>query len=464
MDLNLIWTEFLSGLEVNMSDVAFNTWIEPLEPIKLISSELIISAPNGFTKKMIESKYLNDMIGILSIILKKDATIKIILPTDNTYKQYQVRTKPGGQQYFADLTENNNGKKPIDVEKIKMEQMLNPKYTFDTFVKGKSNEFALSAALAVSKNPASAYNPLFIYGGPGLGKTHLMQACAHEIIDHNPEAKVVYLSSEKFVNELISSIGDRSNKKNSAFRNKYRNIDVLLIDDIQFIAGKTGTQEEFFHTFNDLYAQNKQIIISSDKPPKEIKDLEERLISRFEWGLMADIQLPDYETRVAILQAKLNMENANISRDILEYIAMNVKSNIRELEGALMTVIAHSKLLNEPNIDLERAKIALRKVIAENEKRPITLDLIQEIVADQYHITVSDLSSKNRSKQIAYPRQIAMYLCRNLTDSSLIAIANSFNRDHTTIMHGVDKISKDISNDENFEKEINELIDLIKNE
>lgn len=462
MDINIIWSELLSVLEVSMSDVAFNTWIEPLEPIKLTGSELIISAPNGFTKKMIESKYETEIIEILSFILKKDATLKIILPTDKTYNQYQVKTKPGGQQYFADVADNNGAPKK-DVEKIKADQMLNPKYTFDSFVKGKSNEFALSAALAVSKNPATAYNPLFIYGGPGLGKTHLMQACAHEILDNNPDAKVVYLSSEKFTNELISSIGDKSTKKNSAFRNKYRNIDVLLIDDIQFIAGKTGTQVEFFHTFNDLYAQNKQIILSSDKPPKEIETLEERLVSRFEWGLMADIQMPDYETRVAILQAKLNMENTHVSMDILEYIAMNIKSNIRELEGALMTVIAHSKLLNEPNIDLERAKIALKKVISENEKRPITLDLIKEIVAEQYNISISDLSSKNRSKQIAYPRQIAMYLCRQLTDLSLIKIANSFERDHSTIMHGVDKISNDISNDVAFKEEISELVSLIKN-
>ena len=462
MNLEIIWSELLSVLEVNMSDVAFNTWIETLEPIKLNSNELIISAPNAFTKKMIESKYIDDIKEILSFMLKKDSIVKIILPTDLTYKQYQVVTQPGGQQYIADINDNSDEKRK-DLDRIKSEQMLNPKYTFDTFVKGKSNEFAMSAAMAVSKNPANAYNPLFIYGGPGLGKTHLMQACAHAILDNNPDAKVVYLSSEKFTNELISSIGDRSTKKNSAFRNKYRNIDVLLIDDIQFIAGKSGTQIEFFHTFNDLYGQNKQIIISSDKPPKEIETLEERLVSRFEWGLMADIQMPDYETRVAILQAKLKMENSNISMDILEYIAMNIQSNIRELEGALMTVIAYSKLLNEPNIDLENAKLALEKVIAEKEQRIITLDLIQEIVAQQYNISITDMSSKNRSKQIAYPRQIAMYLCRQLTDLSLIKIANSFERDHSTVMHGVDKISKDMTSDDSFKDEINELISIIKN-
>ena len=461
MDLNVLWSELLSVLEVNMDTVAFDTWIMALKPIKLTSSELILSAPNGFTKKMIEKRYIDDIVEILNFILKTESSIKIILPTDSNYKQYQVKVKPGGQQYFSESTQEVKATKE-DIEKLKAEQMLNPKYTFESFVKGKSNEFALSASMAVAKNPATAYNPLFIYGGPGLGKTHLMQALAHEIMDNYPQLKVMYISSEKFTNELISSIGDKSSKKNSQFRNKYRNIDVLLIDDIQFIAGKVGTQLEFFHTFNDLYAQNKQIIMSSDKPPKEIETLEERLVSRFEWGLMADIQMPDYETRVAILKAKLKLENAVISDEILEYIAMNIKSNIRELEGALMTVLAHAQLLDSREIDLDRAKIALNKVIEENEKRPITLDSIQEVVCEKYNLEMKDMSSKTRAKQIAYPRQIAMYLCRQLTDLSLIKIADSFNRDHSTIMHGVDKITKDIDEDLDFADEINSLIQIIK--
>lgn len=462
MDLNTLWSELLSVLEVNMDTVVFETWIMALKPIKLTSSELVLSAPNGFTKKMIEKRYLDDIVEILSFILKTEASIKIVLPTDSNYKQYQVKVQPGGQQYFYDNKQEVSTNKE-DIEKLKIEQMLNPKYTFESFVKGKSNEFALSAAMAVAKNPATAYNPLFIYGGPGLGKTHLMQALAHEIMDNYPEMKVMYISSEKFTNELISSIGDKSSKKNSQFRDKYRNIDVLLIDDIQFIAGKVGTQLEFFHTFNDLYAQNKQIILSSDKPPKEIETLEERLVSRFEWGLMADIQMPDYETRVAILKAKLNMEHAYVSDDILEYIAMNVKSNIRELEGALMTVLAHAQLL-EGDIDLDRAKLALNKVIEESEKKLITLDYIQEVVCAKYNLEIKDMSSKTRARQIAYPRQIAMYLCRQLTDLSLIVIAESFNRDHSTIMHGVDKITKDISEDISFAEEINSLVQAIKGE
>ena len=462
MDLNTLWSELLSVLEVNMDAVVFETWIMALKPIKLTSSELVLSAPNGFTKKMIEKRYLDDIVEILSFIMKTEASIKIVLPTDSNYSQYQVKVQPGGQQYFYDNKQEVSTTKE-DIEKLKIEQMLNPKYTFESFVKGKSNEFALSAAMAVAKNPATAYNPLFIYGGPGLGKTHLMQALAHEIMDNYPEMKVMYISSEKFTNELISSIGDKSSKKNIQFRDKYRNIDVLLIDDIQFIAGKVGTQLEFFHTFNDLYAQNKQIILSSDKPPKEIETLEERLVSRFEWGLMADIQMPDYETRVAILKAKLNMEHAYVSDDILEYIAMNVKSNIRELEGALMTVLAHAQLL-EGEIDLDRAKLALNKVIEESEKKPVTLEYIQEVVCEKYNLEMKDMSSKTRARQIAYPRQIAMYLCRQLTDLSLIMIAESFNRDHSTIMHGVDKITKDISEDMSFAEEINSLVQTIKGE
>lgn len=462
MDLNTLWSELLSVLEVNMDTVVFETWIMALKPIKLTSSELILSAPNGFTKKMIEKRYLNDIVEILSFILKSEASIKIVLPTDSNYKQYQVKVQPGGQQYFYDNKQEVSTTKE-DIEKLKIEQMLNPKYTFESFVKGKSNEFALSAAMAVAKNPATAYNPLFIYGGPGLGKTHLMQALAHEIMDNNPELKVMYISSEKFTNELISSIGDKSSKKNSQFRNKYRNIDVLLIDDIQFIAGKVGTQLEFFHTFNDLYAQNKQIILSSDKPPKEIETLEERLVSRFEWGLMADIQMPDYETRVAILKAKLKTEHSYVSDDILEYIAMNIKSNIRELEGALMTVLAHSQLLNG-NIDLDHAKFALKRVIEESEKEPITLESIQKTVCEKYNLELKDMSSKNRARQIAYPRQIAMYLCRQLTDLSLVIIGDSFNRDHSTIMHGVDKITTDITNDPYLAEDINNLIEIIKGE
>lgn len=464
-DINEIWEEVLSMLEIELTYTQFNTWISPLKPLQLTEDELLLYAPNSYIKKMINKKYIQDIDHHMEFLLNTKFKIKIVDPSDQNFEDFQIekKTQADGQQYFdihdkESLKVREDPKKRVDSNN----QILNPKYTFDTFVKGKSNELALAASRAVAEHPATQYNPLFIWGGAGLGKTHLMQAIAHEILKNDPTMKVSYISSEKFTNELIASIGNKSASKNQEFREKYRRIDVLLIDDIQFIAGKTGTQEEFFHTFNDLYTQNKQIIISSDRPPKEIKTLEERLISRFEWGLMTDIQMPDYETRVAILQAKLNQERREMPMEVLEYIAMNVKSNIRELEGALLTVLAYSSLMQNRIIDINLAKEALKKVIQEKERKPVTLELIQEIVATNYHLQVEDFGSKSRAKQIAYPRQIAMYLCRQLTDLSLMKIANSFNRDHSTIMHGIDKITQDMKKDEDLAKEIQQIIQDIK--
>lgn len=467
-DLQEIWSEVLNMMEIELTTVQFNTWMAPLQPLQMTEEELILYAPNNFIKKMIVSKYIDNISHALEFLLSKKLKITITEPGDQTIEDLNIekKTDSNGQQYF-DINEEKPKQETKEKSKNKYDtnnQLLNPKYTFDTFVKGKSNELALAASRAVAENPATQYNPLFIWGGAGLGKTHLMQAIAHEILKNDPNMKVSYISSEKFTNELIASIGNKSTTKNIEFRDKYRRIDVLLIDDIQFIAGKTGTQEEFFHTFNDLYTQNKQIIISSDRPPKEIKTLEERLISRFEWGLMTDIQMPDYETRVAILQAKLNQERKEMPMEVLEYIAMNIKSNIRELEGALLTVLAYSSLMQNKHIDINLAKEALKKVIAEKERKPVTLELIQEIVAVNYHLETADFSSKSRAKQIAYPRQIAMYLCRQLTDLSLMKIANSFNRDHSTIMHGIDKITSDMTKDESLKKEIQDLITEIKNQ
>ncbi|MDO5648983.1 MAG: chromosomal replication initiator protein DnaA [Gallicola sp.] len=467
-DLQEIWSEVLNMMEIELTTVQFNTWMAPLKPLQMTEDELVLYAPNNFIKKMIVSKYIDNISYALEFLLSKKLKITITEPGDQAIEDLNIekKTDSNGQQYF-DINEEKQKQDTKEKSRNKYDtnnQLLNPKYTFDTFVKGKSNELALAASRAVAENPATQYNPLFIWGGAGLGKTHLMQAIAHEILKNDPNMKVSYISSEKFTNELIASIGNKSTTKNIEFRDKYRRIDVLLIDDIQFIAGKTGTQEEFFHTFNDLYTQNKQIIISSDRPPKEIKTLEERLISRFEWGLMTDIQMPDYETRVAILQAKLNQERKEMPMEVLEYIAMNIKSNIRELEGALLTVLAYSSLMKNKNIDINLAKDALKKVIAEKERKPVTLELIQEIVAVNYHLETTDLSSKSRAKQIAYPRQIAMYLCRQLTDLSLMKIANSFNRDHSTIMHGIDKITSDMGKDESLKKEIQDLITEIKNQ
>ncbi len=313
---------------------------------------------------------------------------------------------------------------------------------------------AHAAALAVAESPAKAYNPLFLYGGVGLGKTHLMHSIGHYILSQNPNAKVLYASSEKFTNELINSIKD---DKNQAFRNKYRNIDVLLIDDIQFIAGKERTEEEFFHTFNTLYEDNKQIIISSDRPPKEIKTLEDRLRSRFEWGLIADIQPPDLETRIAILRKKAEIEKLVVPNDVILFIAKSIVSNIRELEGALNRIIAYSTLANK-EITIDLASEALKDLMSADKPKTITTELIQEVVASYYNLKPEDLRSPKRTRNIAYPRQIAMYLCRKLTDLSLPKIGEKFGgRDHTTVIHGYEKIENEILEDFELKQTIEDL-------
>lgn len=333
-------------------------------------------------------------------------------------------------------------------------EYVKSKYTFDSFVIGNSNRFAHAASLAVAESPAKAYNPLFIYGGVGLGKTHLMHAIGHYILQNNPNAKVVYVSSEKFTNELINAIKD---DKNEEFRTKYRSVDVLLIDDIQFIAGKERTQEEFFHTFNTLHEANKQIILSSDRPPKEIPTLEDRLRSRFEWGLIADIQAPDFETRMAILKKKADVEKLNVPNEVMVYIATKIKSNIRELEGALIRIIAYSSLTNrEVTVDL--ATEALKDIISNKQNKSITIDLIQDVVATYFNLRVEDLKSQRRTRNVAYPRQIAMYLSRKLTDMSLPKIGEEFGgRDHTTVIHAYEKISESLNKDESLEHTINDI-------
>ena len=326
--------------------------------------------------------------------------------------------------------------------------ILKPRYTFDTFVVGANNALAHAASLAVAESPGEIYNPLFIYGGVGLGKTHLMHSIAHFILKNNPKAKILYVTSEKFTNELIDAIRNKNNISTTEFREKYRNNDVLLIDDIQFIIGKESTQEEFFHTFNALHEAKKQIIISSDKPPKEIETLEERLRSRFEWGLTVDIQSPDYETRMAILRKKEELEGYNIDNEVIKYIATHIKSNIRELEGALTKIVALSKL-NKKEITLELAEEALKDLISPNAVREITPELIINVVADHYKIQPSDITSSKRNKEVVYPRQIVMYLCRHMTNTSLQAIGKELGgKDHTTIIHGADKITAELVDNE----------------
>ena len=433
------WEKAMNIIKGELTEVSFNTWIKSINPISLENNLLKLAVPNDFTKGILESRYKNLIVNALKLLTSKKYNIDFIVTTD---------------EKIEETKKNQNNNKPNIVVNDKMSTMLNPKYTFDSFVIGNSNRFAHAASLAVAEAPAKAYNPLFIYGGVGLGKTHLMHAIGHYISDNNPKSQVVYVSSEKFTNELINSIKD---DKNVEFRNKYRNIDILLVDDIQFIAGKERTQEEFFHTFNALYEANKQIIISSDRPPKEIPTLEDRLRSRFEWGLIADIQAPDFETRMAILKKKADVEKLNIPNEVMVYIATKIKSNIRELEGALIRIVAFSSLTNK-EISVDLASEALKDIISSKQTKQVTIDIIQEVVANYYNLKVEDFKSSRRTRNIAFPRQIAMYLSRKITDMSLPKIGEEFGgRDHTTVIHAYEKISNNLKKDESLQNALNEL-------
>lgn len=434
-NLDNIWNDVLTVIKEELSEVSFNTWLKTAIPVNLTGNKIILGAPNNFTKGILQGRYLNLIKNAFKQVTGADYIIEFILPGEETTFMGHTTT--------TEVTENNQ------------RSQLNPKYTFDTFVIGNSNRFAHAASLAVAEAPAQAYNPLFIYGGVGLGKTHLMHAIGHYILSQNPNSKVVYVSSEKFTNELINSIREYRNEE---FRNKYRNVDVLLVDDIQFIAGKEGTQEEFFHTFNALHELNKQIIISSDRPPKEIPTLEDRLRSRFEWGLIADIQAPDLETRVAILRKKANIENLEVPDVVMHYIASKIKSNIRELEGALIRIVAYSSLTNR-DITEELAEEALKDILSSDKPVEITVDLIKSIISKEYKLKLEEFNSKKRTRAIAYPRQIAMYLTRELTDLSLPKIGDEFGgRDHTTVIHACDKINTELSTDSDLRKKIDNII------
>lgn len=421
-----------------LTEVSFNTWIKSCEPFCISANTIKISVPNSFTKDILEKRYKDLVINSIEAACSKTYDLEFLIASE-----------------VQETEEKNTVKDDISVTvSDEMSSTLNPKYTFDSFVIGNSNRFAHAASLAVAESPAKAYNPLFIYGGVGLGKTHLMHAIGHYILQNNPNAKVVYVSSEKFTNELINAIKD---DKNEEFRTKYRSVDVLLIDDIQFIAGKERTQEEFFHTFNTLHEANKQIILSSDRPPKEIPTLEDRLRSRFEWGLIADIQAPDFETRMAILKKKADVEKLNVPNEVMVYIATKIKSNIRELEGALIRIVAYSSLTNR-DITVDLATEALKDIISNKQNKCITIDLIQDIVANYFNLRVEDLKSQRRTRNVAYPRQIAMYLSRKLTDMSLPKIGEEFGgRDHTTVIHAYEKISEALNNDQSLEHTIDDI-------
>ncbi|NLC65924.1 MAG: chromosomal replication initiator protein DnaA [Clostridium sp.] len=450
MDARLaeIWDKVLNVLkEEIMSEVSYNTWIKGLKPLKYENNIFLISVPNELTLDIINQRYQLLFKETFKHVLNESIEVKYII---------------------GDLKENKSNIKSKSISKVSDTRSedrvgsLNSKYTFESFVIGNSNRFAHAASVAVAESPAKTYNPLFLYGGVGLGKTHLMQAIGHHILELNKDSKVVYVSSEKFTNELINSI---RYDKNPEFRNKYRNVDVLLVDDIQFIAGKESTQEEFFHTFNELYEARKQIIISSDRPPNEIPTLEDRLRTRFAWGLQADIQAPDFETRIAILRKKAEIEGYTVPSDVLVYIATKIKSNIRELEGALIRVIAYSSLTNNNNINVDLAAEALKDIISSNQTKNITINLIQEIVAEYYNVSIQDLKSQRRTRNVTYPRQVAMYLGRKLTDMSLPKIGDEFGgRDHTTVIHSCDKISNALENDITLENSIKVLTKKIKDE
>ncbi|WP_042464269.1 chromosomal replication initiator protein DnaA [Neobacillus dielmonensis] len=441
-----LWHAALANIEKKISKPSFDTWLKSTKAHSLQGDLLVITAPNEFARDWLEERYSQLISGILYEITGEELAVKFIIPQNPKEEEFEIPAPAKKSKKDEDHTEF-----PPSV--------LIPKYTFDTFVIGSGNRFAHAASLAVAEAPAKAYNPLFIYGGVGLGKTHLMHAIGHYVLEHNPAAKVVYLSSEKFTNEFINSIRDN---KAENFRNKYRNVDVLLIDDIQFLAGKESTQEEFFHTFNALHEDSKQIVISSDRPPREIPTLEDRLRSRFEWGLITDITPPDLETRIAILRKKAKADGLDIPNEVMLYIANQIDSNIRELEGALIRVVAYSSLINK-DINADLAAEALKDIIPSSKPKVITILEIQRVVGEHYNIKLEDFKAKKRTKSIAFPRQIAMYLSRELTDYSLPKIGEEFGgRDHTTVIHAHEKISKLLQTDPQLQKQMKELNELLK--
>ncbi|MCR2822654.1 chromosomal replication initiator protein DnaA [Lederbergia panacisoli] len=444
-NLTDLWAQVLMNIKKKVSKPSFDTWLRSTEAYSLKGDTITVSAPNAFAREWLEGQYSQLISGLLYEIIGEELNVKFIIPPDQEEEKKEVA--------------NNKPKKKDDPVEL-FQNMLNSKYTFDTFVIGSGNRFAHAASLAVAEAPANAYNPLFIYGGVGMGKTHLMHAIGHYVLEHNPTAKVVYLSSEKFTNEFINSIRDN---KAEDFRNKYRSVDVLLIDDIQFLAGKESTQEEFFHTFNTLHEESKQIIIASDRPPKEIPTLEDRLRSRFEWGLITDITPPDLETRIAILRKKAKADGLDISNEVMLYIANQIDSNIRELEGALIRVVAYSSLINK-DINADLAAEALKSIIPSSKPKVVTILDIQKAVGAEYNVKLDDFKAKKRTKSIAFPRQIAMFLSREMTDFSLPKIGEEFGgRDHTTVIHAHEKISKLLENDQEFQDKLEEIRTSLKN-
>lgn len=430
------WQEILQRVkeDCELLDVSYNMWLKPLQVYKYENGTLyILVSLEEIAINIINKKYSFPIKSAVAEITGISCEICFIQQKD-----------------IAEMEEVSSYNNTSSV----FEANLNKEYTFDTFVVGSNNQFAYAASLAVAESPGTIYNPLFLYSGVGLGKTHLMHSIAHFIMKTNPSMRVLYVTSETFTNEVIEAIRNGNNNSMRDFREKYRNIDVLLIDDVQFIIGKESTQEEFFHTFNTLYGEKKQIIISSDKPPKDMDILEDRIRSRFEWGLICDISSPNYETRMAILRKKQEMEGYTVGNDVIEYIASNIKSNIRELEGALTKIKAYSNLVKQ-DVNLELAEQVLKDIISPNEKKVVTPEIIINMVAEQFEITPADIIGNKRSSKIVYPRQIAMYLCRTMLDIPLTQVGSYIgNRDHTTVIHGINKIQDDLKTSEQTQKVI----------
>ena len=446
-----IWDKVLEIAQERISNTSYQTFIKDTQLYSLKNDEAIILVSLPFNASWLNQRYSEIMQAIIYDVIGYEVKPHFISEDElASYNNVNTQEVQEPQVQHSSIDDKTWGK-----------EQFNMHNTFDTFVIGPGNRFPHAASLAVAEAPAEAYNPLFIYGGVGLGKTHLMHAIGHHVLSNKPNAKVIYTSSEKFTNEFIKSIRDNETE---AFREKYRKIDVLLIDDIQFIQNKEQTQEEFFHTFNELHQNNKQIVISSDRPPKEIVKLEDRLRSRFEWGLIVDITPPDYETRMAILQKKIEEENLDIPPEALNYIANQIQSNIRELEGALTRLLAYSKLQGKP-ITTELTAEALKDIIQSPKSKKITIQDIQKVVGQYYSVRIEDFSAKKRTKSIAYPRQIAMYLSRELTDFSLPKIGEEFGgRDHTTVIHAHEKIANDIKSDPTFKQEVENLEKEIRNQ
>ncbi|MGE5482162.1 MAG: chromosomal replication initiator protein DnaA [Bacteroidota bacterium] len=506
-DAETIWTQTLALLAEHLDPDTFSAWLSGARPLGVHGNTLLVEIPNEFARDWLNAQYHDFLLACLAQIVGQGWNVRFLLPDESPPRRDQL-ARPGNplpeaqplpgvfarpdQKGVRRPARSPVRSQPLPTPPAATEVAathlnptvppragvsgagagvsiplsslppiqhrddsilhLNPKYTFDTFVVGANNRFAHAACLAVAESPAESYNPLFLYGGVGLGKTHLMQAICHYVLDRSPNARVMYVTSEKFTNELINGIQKKGMEQ---FRARYRTLDILLIDDIQFVAGKDSTQEEFFHTFNALYEANKQIVISSDRPPKEIPTLEERLRSRFEWGLMADIAPPDFETRIAILQRKASLDNLDVSPDVITYLAEQIQSNIRELEGALNRVVAYASLAGR-ELTVGLAREALKPMLSNSPTR-VTVAAIQKVVAEYFAVSLEELRGKRRSRSVAFPRQIAMYLARDLTDASLPQIGEEFGRDHTTVLHACEKVKAELTQDRSLQVHLQTL-------